>query len=91
MKDLPVYHLKDYLEYGTRKQFWKEPAIGRLMEAIKSKEIDMKGAAAMIGVSYGTLYGHYREVFGYLNSSMVSYVFYFFIFLLRILNGNILA
>ena len=67
-----VYHLKDYLEYGTRKQFWKEPAVARIMEAIKDKEMDMKGAAALIGVSYGTLYGHYREAFGYLNSSMVS-------------------
>ena len=26
----------------------------------------MKGAAEMLGVSYGTLYGRYRETFGYL-------------------------
>ena len=26
----------------------------------------MKGAAELLGVSYGTLYGRYREVFGYL-------------------------
>ena len=26
----------------------------------------MKGAAELLGVSYGTLYGRYRETFGYL-------------------------
>ena len=26
----------------------------------------MKGAAELLGVSYGTLYGRYRESFGYL-------------------------
>jgi hypothetical protein len=26
----------------------------------------MKGGAELLGVSYGTLYGRYREVFGYL-------------------------
>jgi len=35
-------------------------------EAVKNKEIDMKGAAELLGVSYGTLYGRYRETFGYL-------------------------
>ena len=33
---------------------------------MKNKEIDMKGAAELLGVSYGTLYGRYRESFGYL-------------------------
>ena len=36
------------------------------MQAVKNKEIDMKGAAELLGVSYGTLYGRYRESFGYL-------------------------
>lgn len=36
------------------------------MGAVKNKEIDMKGAAELLGVSYGTLYGRYRESFGYL-------------------------
>ena len=35
-------------------------------QAVKNKEIDMKGAAELLGVSYGTLYGRYRESFGYL-------------------------
>ena len=32
---------------------------------MKNKEIDVKGAAELLGVSYGTLYGRYRELFGY--------------------------
>ena len=35
-------------------------------QAISNKDIDVKGAAELLGVSYGTLYGRYREVFGYL-------------------------
>lgn len=42
------------------------------MEGIKNKEIDMKSAAEILGVSYGTLYGRYREVFGYLKHAWVS-------------------
>ena len=34
-------------------------------KAVKNKEIDVKGAAELLGVSYGTLYGRYRELFGY--------------------------
>ena len=37
-----------------------------MFQAVKNKEIDMKGAAELLGVSYGTLYGRYRESFGYL-------------------------
>jgi hypothetical protein len=37
-----------------------------VVQAVKSKELDMKGAAELLGVSYGTLYGRYRENFGYL-------------------------
>ena len=50
------------------------------MEAIKNKEIDMKSAAEILGVSYGTLYGRYREVFGYLKHSWVRVLTNFFIF-----------
>lgn len=32
----------------------------------------MKGAAELLGVSYGTLYGRYRETFGYLKHSWTS-------------------
>ena len=34
-------------------------------KAVRNKEIDVKGAAELLGVSYGTLYGRYRELFGY--------------------------
>ena len=37
-----------------------------VFQAVRNKEVDMKGAAELLGVSYGTLYGRYREVFGYL-------------------------
>lgn len=33
---------------------------GSKFQAVKNKEIDMKGAAELLGVSYGTLYGRYR-------------------------------
>ena len=36
-----------------------------MKKAVKNKEIDVKGAAELLGVSYGTLYGRYRELFGY--------------------------
>ena len=35
-------------------------------QAIRNKEIDMKTGAEILGVSYGTLYGRYRETIGYL-------------------------
>ena len=66
-----VFKLNDYLGFRTRQQFWEEPAVRRIMEGIKNKEIDMKTAAELLGVSYGTLYGRYREVFGYLKHSWV--------------------
>ena len=37
-------------------KFLMEPTF----QAVKNKEIDMKGAAELLGVSYGTLYGRYR-------------------------------
>ena len=36
-----------------------------MFQAVRNKEIDMKGGAELLGVSYGTLYGRYRELFGY--------------------------
>ena len=44
----------------------KNQKIMLTFQAVKNKEIDMKGAAELLGVSYGTLYGRYRETFGYL-------------------------
>ncbi len=35
---------------------------------MRNKEIDMKTSAELLGVSYGTLYGRYRDTFGYLKS-----------------------
>ena len=42
---------------------WPVPGfevITKFFQAVKNKEIDMKGAAELLGVSYGTLYGRYR-------------------------------
>jgi len=58
--------MNDYLVSGTRQQYWEEYFVKHVMSAVKNKEIDMKGAAELLGVSYGTLYGRYRETFGYL-------------------------
>lgn len=65
IKGLGVVKLNDYLVNGTRPQFWEEHFVKVIMHAVKNKEIDVKGAAELLGVSYGTLYGRYRELFGY--------------------------
>ena len=56
--------MNDYLVTGRRQQFWEEPFMRRLMDAIKNKEVEMKLVAEMLGVSYGTLYGRYRDTHG---------------------------
>ncbi|CAB3371582.1 Hypothetical predicted protein [Cloeon dipterum] len=59
-----VPKMNDYLVTGRRQQFWEEPFMRRLMDAIKNKEVEMKLVAEMLGVSYGTLYGRYRDTHG---------------------------
>ncbi|XP_067641488.1 longitudinals lacking protein, isoforms H/M/V isoform X2 [Eurosta solidaginis] len=59
-----VIKMDDYLAKGRRPQFWEEPFTRRVLEAIKNKRLEMKKAARILGVSYGTLYGRYREVYG---------------------------
>uniref|UniRef100_A0A1B6DHS7 BTB domain-containing protein n=1 Tax=Clastoptera arizonana TaxID=38151 RepID=A0A1B6DHS7_9HEMI len=69
MPDLSQYpdvmKMNDYLSSGGRRpQFWEEPFTRRVMEGIKNKEMEMKVAAELLGVSYGTLYGRYRDAYG---------------------------
>lgn len=59
-----VVKLNDYLVNGRRPHFWEERFTLRVMEAIKNKSLEMKKAAYLLGVSYGTLYGRYRETYG---------------------------
>lgn len=59
-----VIKMNDYLAKGRRPQFWEETFTKRVMEAIKTKDLEMKKAAQLLGVSYGTLYGRYRETYG---------------------------
>lgn len=59
-----VIRMNDYLVKGRRPQFWEEPFTKRVMDAIKNKNLEMKKAAKLLGVSYGTLYGRYRETYG---------------------------
>ncbi|XP_023245723.1 uncharacterized protein LOC106639973 isoform X4 [Copidosoma floridanum] len=59
-----VIRMNDYLTTGRRQEFWEEPFTRRVMDAIKSKELEMKSAAEILGVSYGTLYGRYRDSYG---------------------------
>ncbi|XP_039282430.1 uncharacterized protein LOC111043900 isoform X2 [Nilaparvata lugens] len=60
-----VVKMNEYLTQGGRRpQFWEEPFTRRVMEAIKNKELEMKVAAELMGVSYGTLYGRYRDAYG---------------------------
>ncbi|KAG7298373.1 hypothetical protein JYU34_017990 [Plutella xylostella] len=62
-----VIKLNDYLRHGRRPQFWEEDYVKRVMEAIRLKELEMKQAAEILGVSYGTLYGRYRDSYGCIN------------------------
>lgn len=59
-----VVKMNDYLKNGRRPQFWEESFTKRVLEAIKNKNLEMKRAAEVLGVSYGTLYGRYRETYG---------------------------
>ncbi|CAF4940356.1 unnamed protein product [Pieris macdunnoughi] len=62
-----VVKLNDYLRHGRRPQFWEESYVKRVMDAVRMKELEMKQAAEILGVSYGTLYGRYRDVYGCIN------------------------
>ncbi|KAJ0169967.1 hypothetical protein K1T71_014573 [Dendrolimus kikuchii] len=62
-----VVKLSDYLQHGRRPQFWEEHYVKRVMEAVRLRELEMKQAAEILGVSYGTLYGRYRDVYGCIN------------------------
>jgi len=66
IKEMGIIKMNDYLSTGTRQQFWEEYYVKVVMQAVRNKEIDMKTASEILGVSYGTLYGRYRETFGYL-------------------------
>ncbi|KAL3278695.1 hypothetical protein HHI36_016231 [Cryptolaemus montrouzieri] len=59
-----VVKMNDYLSTRRRQQFWEEPFTKRVMDAIKTKNLEMKVAAELLGVSYGTLYGRYRDSYG---------------------------
>ncbi|KAG5682740.1 hypothetical protein PVAND_012073 [Polypedilum vanderplanki] len=59
-----VIRMNDYLTKGRRPQFWEEPFTKKILHAIKNKNLEMKKAAKLLGVSYGTLYGRYRETYG---------------------------
>ncbi|KAI8427054.1 hypothetical protein MSG28_014695 [Choristoneura fumiferana] len=62
-----VVKLNEYLRHGRRPQFWEENYVKRVMDAVRVKELEMKQAAEILGVSYGTLYGRYRDVYGCIN------------------------
>ncbi|XP_054727128.1 modifier of mdg4 isoform X1 [Anastrepha obliqua] len=70
-----VIKMDDYLAKGRRPQFWEEPFTRRVLDAIKNKRLEMKKAARILGVSYGTLYGRYREVYGCLKHPYSSTTF----------------
>jgi len=61
-----VYKFNDYIAHGTRQQYWEEQFTKAVMEGIQDRELDLKKGAELLGVSYSTLYGRYRESHGYL-------------------------
>ncbi|KAK9498688.1 hypothetical protein O3M35_003267 [Rhynocoris fuscipes] len=65
-----IIKMPTYLKYGGRSSyFWEISSTKRVLKAIKDKEIEMKNAANILGVTYGTLYGRYRNVYGFLKSN----------------------
>lgn len=83
-----VIRMNDYLTKGRRPQFWEEPFTKRVLDAIKNKNLEMKKAAKLLGVSYGTLYGRYRETYGCLKHPYrweKRVLFDFWMFLTRVL------
>uniref|UniRef100_A0A182N1L2 BTB domain-containing protein n=1 Tax=Anopheles dirus TaxID=7168 RepID=A0A182N1L2_9DIPT len=65
-----VVKMKDYLARGRRPQFWEEPFTKRVLRGIRNRTLEMKRAAKLLGVSYGTLYGRYRETYGCLKHQL---------------------
>ena len=59
-----VIQMDTYLVSKTRQQFWEEPFTKDVLEAVKNRNLELKTAARILGVTYGTLYGRYREVYG---------------------------
>ncbi|XP_024085151.1 transcription regulator protein BACH2-like isoform X2 [Cimex lectularius] len=79
---MDVIKMTAYIQQGGRRpHFWETSSTKRVMEAIKNKEIEMKVAAELLGVSYGTLYGRYRDAYGclkhpYRYTSLLPYTIY---------------
>ncbi|KAK2713124.1 protein tramtrack, beta isoform-like isoform X4 [Artemia franciscana] len=69
---MKVIKFNDYIQFRSRAHFWEEPVLLKMMDSVKNKTLDMKSAADLLGVSYGTLYGRYRENFGYLKHPWAS-------------------
>ncbi|KAF0295181.1 Protein bric-a-brac 2 [Amphibalanus amphitrite] len=65
-----IVQMNEYVNSGgSRPSFWELDATKAVMEAIRDKSIEMKFGAELLGVSYGTLYGRYRENYGYLKAN----------------------
>lgn len=74
---MDVIKMTAYIQQGGRRpHFWETSSTKRVMEAIKNKEIEMKVAAELLGVSYGTLYGRYRDAYGCLKHPYRYYSLY---------------
>lgn len=66
----PVVQLNEHVQSGAlRHAFWELPSTRSVLDAIFNRLVEMKTGAEMLGVSYGTLYGRYRENYGYLKST----------------------
>nr|UEK51445.1 HOX-like protein 7 [Parasacculina yatsui] len=69
-KKLEIVKMNHFVNQGgARMAFWDLPSTKHVLEAIRDKSMELKHAAEVLGVSYGTLYGRYRENYGYLKAS----------------------
>ena len=65
LKEYTVYKVDTYVAYRSRMSYYKEPFFLRLIEAIKSEEIDLNRASKLLGVPYTTLYKQYKDTHGF--------------------------
>ena len=56
----------------AKDSFWKQDTTKYVLMSIRDRKIDLKTGAELLGVSYNTIYGRYREAHGLLSDSPMA-------------------
>ena len=77
----PVYQMQDYLlNHRTRKQFWREEGVHRVIVAIAEKEpINKYKMADILGVPYPTLNRRVKNYLDGLKATRLRFIFGFYL------------